>query len=81
MERQQASRRRLKRMVGVVLVLVGVAGLIATLLGLAYLLFVIVIWCPLSRCVPQFIVVVTVGALSCWAAALSLNRGSALLRR
>lgn len=71
----------MNRFLGYFLILLGILGVGVTLVVLAYLLLIIVIWCPLKNCLPQFFAVIVLGALSIGLCMLSMVKGQKYLER
>lgn len=72
---------RMGKLIGYALILAGVLGVVATTVILTYLLFVILIWCPLKNCIPQFLVVVGLGILALTISVFSIQQGTRRIHR
>jgi hypothetical protein len=70
----------IKKILGFILILAGVTGFIAIVLTLIELMIAIVLFCPLTNCIPQFfiIILIAIGAITIFT--LAIIKGGKLIQ-
>jgi uncharacterized membrane protein len=70
----------MKKILGFILILAGITGSIAIILTLIELMIAIVLFCPLTNCIPQFFITILIAIVAITICTLVIIKGGKLMQ-